>query len=249
MNNFNAYSQYYDLLYADKPTAEECQHVQDTLAALEVAGTSWLEFGAGSGRHGQVFQACGITWSGIERSAEMAAIGREKGLDIHTGAIQEVSLLPRQFDAVLSLFHVVSYLTSNADVLQTFLNANRHLKPHGVFAFDVWYTPAVYHQMPEIREKEMSNASIRVKRKATPRIDWNANIVDVQYDISVESLDSGLISTFSENHTMRHFSLPEIQLVALQTGFEVIYTREWMTGNAPSPDTWGVFFILRKIHE
>lgn len=246
MTPFNLYSQYYDLLYADKPTEQEAHYVLDRLQAFGVPGLNWLEFGAGSGRHGSFFQQMGIQWTGIERSAAMAAQGQEKGLVVQAGEIQQVSLLPQQFDAVLSLFHVVSYLTANADVAATFANAHRHLRPQGLFAFDVWYTPAVYHQVPEKRTKEMRDASIHVRRAATPTIDWNTHTVNVHYDIWVSDLQKNSTAFFSEDHLMRHFNLPEIQFFANQVGFEFLHAEEWMTGREPGVDTWGVFLIFRK---
>ena len=44
-------------------------------------------------------------------------------------------------DAVVSLFHVVSYQTTNGRVLDMFRNARDHLEPGGLFLFDVWYGP------------------------------------------------------------------------------------------------------------
>ena len=45
---------------------------------------------------------------------------------------------------------------------------------------------------------------------------------------------------------MRHFSIPEIKLLAEFSGFEFLKAEEFVTGNEPSPVTWGVNFILRK---
>ena len=120
MSNFNLYSRYYDLLYCDKDTYTECDYVTSILKLHEPNGNNWIEFGAGSGRHGSIFKELGIQWTGIEKSPDMAAQCKAKGLEVYVGNIEDYSLSPRFFDVVLSLFHVISYLPTNQDVIKTF---------------------------------------------------------------------------------------------------------------------------------
>jgi SAM-dependent methyltransferase len=60
-----------------------------------------------------------------------------------------------KFDVAVSLFHVISYLTNNNQLVECFNTVNNHLNEKGIFIFDVWYTPAVYMQKPETRVKEL----------------------------------------------------------------------------------------------
>jgi hypothetical protein len=46
---------------------------------------------------------------------------------------------------------------------------------------------------------------------------------------------------------MRHFSIPEIGLLAEHTGFKILKTEEFLTASDPSERTWGVCIILKKI--
>jgi hypothetical protein len=45
---------------------------------------------------------------------------------------------------------------------------------------------------------------------------------------------------------MRHFSLPELDLLAEASGFERISAEEWLTRDPPSEAIWGVCLVLRK---
>jgi hypothetical protein len=45
---------------------------------------------------------------------------------------------------------------------------------------------------------------------------------------------------------MRHFSIPEIELLAAFTNFTVIKTEEFSTKKIPGTETWGVCFVLQK---
>lgn len=246
MNIFNLYGQYYDLFYADKDTIGECSYLLELLNSNNVPGKRWLELGAGAGRHGRVFKEKGITWSGLELSTDMAQRGIAEGLDIKIRDIRYDEYGLEKFDAVLALFHVISYMTRTEDVVSSFSNAFHHLKPGGLFFFDVWYTPAVYMQLPEIRIKRAETEFIEIEREAIPMVDWNRNTVDVHYKITIRDKNTGEFNYFEENHLMRHFSLPEIEFLASTVGFQVILSEEWLTRNKPSKETWGVGFLLKK---
>jgi SAM-dependent methyltransferase len=152
-----------------------------------------------------------------------------------------------EFDAVISLFHVISYLTSNKSLLECLKRVHQQLKPNGLFLFDVWYTPAVYTLKPETRIKRIENKRLKITRIAEPEIQNRSNIVVVNFEIHILDKSNGNTNIFTEQHPMRHFSIPEIQLIAGYSGFETIYVNEFLTGNEPSDSTWGVCFLLKKI--
>ena len=244
---FNAYSRYYDLLYADKNYYAEAEYIADILERFSVSDSRLLEFGSGTGKHGRLIAKRGYDVTGIERSADMVAQAEAApGFSLEQGDICTVQL-GHTFDAVLSLFHVVSYQTTNDAVKAVFARAAEHLEAGGVFVFDVWYSPAVYAQRPEVRVKHMENEAIEITRIAEPVLYPNENRVDVNYTIIVRDLASGKVETISEVHPMRHFSIPELQLLAQITGFEIIGSEEFLTGSAPSDETWGVCFVMRKL--
>lgn len=245
--SFQLYSYYYALLYKDKNTKDECKYVTQLLEKFGVPGKNWTEFGSGSGRHGEIFESLGIVWQGVDSSESMVEEGRKKGLKINLADISEKMELPNKQDAVLALFHVVSYLTSNIAVLQAFKNAAACLVTGGLFVFDVWYSPAVLTQLPKRRIKEVESNELRVEREAKPTILWNRNIVSVQYDIKVTNIKTNETQYFQEDHLMRHFSLPELEMLAELSGFEFVHSEEWMTQSKIGKDTWGICCVLRKL--
>jgi len=244
---FNAYSRYYDLLYRDKDYVAEAEYIAGLLGRFRVSGKRLLEFGSGTGKHGRLLAERCYEVTGIERSAEMVAHAEAApGFACQQGDICTVRL-GQTFDAVLSLFHVVSYQTTNEAVQAVFARAAEHLEAGGLFVFDVWYSPAVYAQKPEVRVKRMSDEAIEITRIAEPVLYPNENRVDVIYTIFARDLASGAVETMTETHPMRHFSLPELDLLAKMSGFEVVGTEEFLTGNRPSEETWGVCFVLKKV--
>jgi SAM-dependent methyltransferase len=242
---FDAYGRYYDLLYRDKDYAAEADYVAGLLRTERV-GSDLLEFGSGTGRHGRLLTGRGYRVVGVERSAEMFARAEQgNGFTCVQGDIRDVHL-GQTFDAVLSLFHVVSYQTSNASACAVFARAAEHLRSGGVFIFDVWYTAAVHAQRPLPRIKRLSDERVEVMRIAEPRLYPNENRVDVHYTIFVKERASGTMREVSEVHPMRHFSIPELDLLADRSGFDRVAAEEFLSGRPPGEDTWSVCLVMRK---
>lgn len=243
---FDAYSRYYDLLYRDKDYAAETASLVKLLQRFAPHSQHVLEFGSGTGKHAALLSTYGYQLTGVERSATMLAKATKvAGVRYVQADIREVSLAAR-FDAVISLFHVLSYLTANRDVQTVFARAAEHLHPQGLFVFDAWYAPAVLMQHPATRVKRMQNDHIAVTRIAEPAHYPNENRVDVQYHIFVEDLSSQQITHLHETHPMRYFSLPELDLFAAQAGFTRLYAGDLLSDAPPSAATWGVCCVYQK---
>ena len=244
---FDIYSCYYDLLYNDKDYAAEVDYIHELLKKNGINKGDLLEFGSGTGKHGRILADMGYRVHGIERSPKMVALTKVGGgFTCQQGDICAIQM-GLHYDAVLSLFHVVSYQTSNDDVRSVFARAADHLENGGLFLFDVWYSPAVYAQQPEVRVKRMSDEKIDILRIAEPVLYPNENRVDVHYSIYATERATGHVETMIESHAMRHFSLPEIDLLAQSFGFERIAAEEFLTKETPSEKTWGVCIILQKV--
>ena len=133
---FDAYSAYYDLPYQDKDYVAEVAYVDALLKNHGKDVSELLEFGSGTGIHGKLLAEKNYKVTGIELSQQMVdKVEKAKGFSCQQGDIRNVKL-DRTFDAVLSLFHVMSYQTSNADIKAAMLNAAEHLSSGGLFVFD-----------------------------------------------------------------------------------------------------------------
>jgi SAM-dependent methyltransferase len=245
--NFEAYSEYYDLLYADKDYQAEADYVLDTLVQHSVpSGGSMLELGCGTGAHAVFFAEKGWRVHGIDLSRHMLIRAQtraanspfSKNLCFEFGDVRTFRT-STQFDCVVSLFHVASYQTSNADLEGMFATAATHLKPGGVFLFDFWYGPAVLWERPSVRVKRYSNDRAAITRIAEPIIEDQSNIVEVNYSINVKQRGN-LPVEILEKHRMRYFFLPELYPMLSKYGFHITLPTEWLTGNQVSLKSWGV---------
>jgi cyclopropane fatty-acyl-phospholipid synthase-like methyltransferase len=246
-DNFLAYSEYYDLLYADKDYEGEAEYVLELLNkhASSPIGTM-LELGCGTGAHAELFARKGCRVHGIDMSSHMLKRAHQRAatsthsakLKFDLGDVRSFRTDGR-FDAVISLFHVTSYQTTNADLEAMFETAARHLNPGGVFLFDFWYGPAVLSERPTVRVKRFSNERVSITRIAEPVLEDCNNVVEVQYSISVRKGTDSPVEMF-EKHRMRYLFLPELEAMLGKHGFKITASKDWLTQDPPSLKSWGV---------
>lgn len=255
MSVFDAYAQYYDLLYEDKNYSAEAGFVAALLKRYAPSAHQLLELGCGTGIHAELLHRSGYGVHGIDFSEEMLKVAASRAVESVDGqpglsfSCADITRYraQREFDAVISLFHVISYQTTDTALLEAFATAAAHLRPGGVFVFDCWYGPAVLTERPEVRVKRLRNEQIEVTRIAEPELYPNRNKVDVNYQVYIRDAISGRIEALSETHHMRYLFYPEIEAVCRQSGFEIITAAEWMTDREPGFDTWGVYFVVRRL--
>jgi SAM-dependent methyltransferase len=252
---FADYALYYDLFYRDKDYAAEAEYVAGLIRKFHPSTRSILELGSGTGIHASLLAEKGFTVHGIERSQEMLARSlaqTEKMTSGHgqltfsPGDIRDIRL-NKSFDAVIALFHVISYQTTNEDVTAAFETARHHLKPGGIFIFDVWYGPAVLTERPEVRIKRMADDQTEITRLAEPVLHLNENRVDVHYHVFVRDLVTQAVAELKEIHAMRYFFKPEIERIAAHSKLQCLHAEEWLSGKAIGCDTWGACFIVQAI--
>ncbi|QYO62007.1 class I SAM-dependent DNA methyltransferase [Leptolyngbya sp. 7M] len=254
MNVFHEYARYYDLLYRDKDYSGETQFIHQLIQAHAPHAKSLLDLGCGTGAHATLLAKAGYQVRGVDLSQEMLQKANERRLQLASvlssklcfsqGDIRQIRL-NQTFDVVLSLFHVISYQTTNADLLAAFQTVKEHLKPGGVFIFDVWYGPAVLSDRPTVRVKRLEDEETLVTRIAEPVMHPNENLVDVKYQIFIKQKYGNTVQELYETHRMRYLFQPEIELLLRCAALELIDCGEWMSKQTPGFNSWGVYFIAR----
>lgn len=253
---FDHYAHYYDLLYRDKDYATETAYVASHIQIIKPNASTILELGCGTGAHAECFARLGFTVVGIDMSPKMLsqAETRKAGLPAEIAArltfIQgDVRTLRSQerYDAVVSLFHVMSYQTTNSDLEATFATAASHLSNGGVFLCDFWYGPAVLTQKPNTRVKRFENDAVKITRIAEPVTYINENLVDVNYSIFIEEKLTSKITQQHETHRMRYLFLPELLFMTCHSKcWSNFNSFAWLKSVPLSIEDWSGFAIFKR---
>lgn len=255
MSQFDLYAAYYDLLYRDKDYESEARYVDRMIKSAVPKAGRLLELGCGTGGHAVELARLGFSVHGVDLSPDMVErAGQRRSasptlatqMSFEQGDLRSVRV-GRRFDAVISLFHVVSYQTTNTDLVAAFTTARAHLDRDGVFVFDCWYGPAVLSDRPRQVDKQVGDDQIEVVRCTHPEMHVNLDCVDVHFDIAIASRVSDDRREVRETHRMRYLFLPEIEHLLGQTGFAQVEAECWMTGKPLDDSTWYACIRARAV--
>lgn len=252
MEVFQDYAYYYNIFYADKDYKSEAQKVHLILDRYGNHIKRIINFGCGTGRHDIELAEMGYLCTGIDMSQVMIDIAKEnakaenKNLNFSVADIRNYSG-DCVYDAVISLFHVMSYQNTNQDILESFQAARRVLHSGGILLFDVWYGPGVLSDRPVVRVKEVQDNKHKFVRIARPIMYDKKNVVDVCYEVLVIDRQSGETRAINEVHSMRYFFSPELELLLKQAGFELIENFDCEDLGETGYDSWTSYFVAKAV--
>lgn len=247
-NIFGIYSNYYDLFYKNKNYQQESGYFLGVLNLFKPGSTHLLELGSGTGNFSTVFTNAGYFVTGIEKSVLMNEQAVKKAIDNFYPVVADMVNfeLSQSFDAAFSLFDVMCYLTETSDIISCLKNVHKHLKKDGIFIFDGWYSPAVYSSNPAANIKRAESEHEEIRRISESTLNYNKKTVTVNYEFIVNNKSKGHFNTWTEMHTLRHFDIIEIELLAGLAGFNLLQAEEPRTSNAPGKNTWKICYVLQK---
>lgn len=252
MEVFKDYAYYYNAFYRDKDYGAEAVQIDFLLKKYGKDISTVINYGCGTGRHDIELTKMGYHCTGIDLSELMIEIANHnvhsQNMDIDFGVADIRKYKPNmQYDAVISLFHVMSYQNKNEDILEAFRSARSALHPGGIFIFDVWYGPGVLSDKPCVRVKEIEDEKNKLVRIARPIMYDKDNVVDVCYEVFIVDKDSGETKVINETHSMRYFFRPELDCYLKETGFELIDHLDCQTLGETDYHSWTSYFIARAI--
>lgn len=264
MTEFAEYAKYYNLMYHDKDYDAEVAYLLSTLSRFGCHPKVILDIGCGTGRHGLALCSRGIKAFGVDKSEMMIGMGtkmleeafpsvgqaHELKPELFVSDASKFSFPEKKFDAVVSLFHVMSYVTLEDDLLEVLKSAYSHMKEGGIFFFDFWHGPGVLCDPPVVRNKVMENDDVQVIRISTPECNYSDNIVKVNFQIDIMEKSTQKISHIEENHTLRYYFFPELRHLSKLAGFsEVAGEGVWMGSDEnvkAGKGDWYAWIALKK---
>lgn len=249
---FGKYAEFYDTLYQDKEYKKECDFLEKVFRKYSSRKIQTiLDLGCGTASHDILLANKGYRVSGVDKSSEMLKIARRKvgqerlKIDLHRGNIQAIRLR-RKFDAVISMFNVMGYQTTDKTFKKVLLTAKNHLKKGGLFIFDCWYGPAVLKNKPKNRTKVAhGEKGIRVIRYSKCGTDVINRLVEVSFTTE-KIFRQKLISTNKELHKIRFFFYQELKYIIEKNGFIVLLICPLMElDKEPDDSCWNISVVAR----
>ncbi|MFE2942489.1 class I SAM-dependent methyltransferase [Streptomyces sp. NPDC059255] len=186
----------------------------DRLAALADGGAA-LEFAVGTGRVAVPLAERGVPVTGIELSLPMVGQLRTKADEATVPVVvgdMATTAAPGEYTLVYLVFNTISNLLTQAEQVECFRNAARHLGPGGRFVVELW--------VPELRKLPPGQAAT-VWHSETGYIGLDTYDVLRQHVVShhFHFGDSREAQLFRSPH--RYIWPAELDLMAQLAGFEL----------------------------
>jgi len=248
---FKKYAKYYDTFYRDKDYKSESKFLARVFSKYSKKKiTSVLDLGCGTGNHDFVLEKMGYELTGVDFSSEMLSIAKRKAKSLKSkssfflGDITKVRL-KRNFDAVISMFAVMSYLETNDDIASAIKTASAHLNKGGIFVFDFWFGPGVLAQKPSKRKKIFgARGEKKITRTANSTLNLLSQTVKIKLSVSGHSPKN----RSDEIHKMRFLFPKEIEYYLTENGFSVEkISRVDKLSEKPTDNDWVAFLVAKKI--
>jgi predicted TPR repeat methyltransferase len=241
-NNFNEYAQFYDHFNLDKNYQAESFYIDYLIKKFSHNALNILDVGCGTGKHATELAKLKYDVVGIDISKEMIEIAnkREKESKLKLKFIYDLEqnyTASKEFDVIVSLFHVMSYQIHEYSLSKFFNLVSRNLKMGGIFIFDYWYTPAVRHLKIEERTKSFILNDKLIQKRSRPTA-ISSNLYNIDITISSENY------LINEAHLMRSFVPKDFQK---QNNFKLRDSFAWLTNEDPKLTNWAAVTVLQKI--
>lgn len=247
-----AYSSAYDYLYHDKDYEKECNFLEALFGKHRLKAGTILDLGCGTGGHDLILARRGHRVTGVDRSQEMLDIAISKAtkerlkLEFVRGDITDIDL-DRKFDAVISMFAVMSYQTTNLALSNACKTAARHLALGGVFIFDCWHGPAVLTERPTPRIKEISlDEKGKIIRFTEPVLNILNHTVEARFKVW-KIRDGYPVDETNETHLMRFIFPQEIRYFLEAAGFSDVEFYPFLDmERALTEHDWNMTVVARR---
>lgn len=248
MKNFQKYSNYYDAFYEAKDYDQEVDFLLSVVrkySKLKVKDI--LSLGSGTASHDIILAKKGFKILGIDKSAAMVKIAKEKikkekvKIDLKVSDLTNFTT-SKKFDFGMAMFNIAGYMADNESMEKFLKNTNKSLKKNAILVFDCWYGPAVLKDRPHNREKKLIIDGKEITRVTTQTFDIEKSVLNINFEIK-----EGNKSITKETHPMRFWYLKELEYFLNKNGFELLKTCNFLDLNSNiSEDKWDIFVIAKK---
>jgi SAM-dependent methyltransferase len=207
-----------------------------------------LDIGCGTGEHARRLALPGRTVVGVDASEAMIRIARAKSVapqpEYHVADVRTLRL-ERRFDAALMMFAVLGYLAAPDDLERAFAAVREHLDPGGLFAFDVWFGPAVLRYRPGTRVRRSALGDERILRISEAALDEVNCTCDVSFEL-LRLAGDRVTAHVRERHRMRYFFAQELDTLLRRHGFAPVRLGQFPAFDRdPDDSSWNVMMVAR----
>lgn len=237
----------YDELMAGVPYREWVAYLAKLLTRHNSTPESVLDLCCGTGSVSILLAQKGLKVTGVDISSGMIDRARQRAeqagipIDFH---VQDAAKLrvSEHFDLAISFFDSLNYILESSVLQQAFYRVARHMKPGGLFVFDINTELALSTGL--FNQSNLGSMKAPVVYNWRSSYDSTGKICRVHMDF-VSRLN-GVEEKIEVVHYQRAYSLQEIAEMLVAAGLTVEASYNAYTLRNPSTQSDRVFFVARK---
>lgn len=160
-------SPYYHVLYQSHDDGEARQFIDNLLRAMSLPHQAHLlDLACGKGRHARYLAEKGYEVTGVDISASNIAYARHFEHELLRFYIHDMRRPFRinYFEGVVNFFTSFGYFNSDQDHLNTLINAEKSLKPGGLFLLDYFNSEWIRHHLIHREIKILDGIEFHIKK-------------------------------------------------------------------------------------
>ena len=245
MNAYIEFAHIYDRLMEDIDYCGWMEFIKHKLIEYDKKPLEVLEMACGTGNFTKYLCKEGYNVTAFDLSEDMLSIAYNK-LDSY----RSIQLLKqdmvnykigKEFDMVISVCDSINYITDYSELIKTFDNVYSHLRPEGVFIFDV---------NSHYKLKNIIGNNIFVEDQDDVFYVWeneyDEKINICEFYITFFVKVQGLYKRFNEVHVEKAYTSLEIENALRKSGFRVIEVYNGYSRELPSEESERLTYLAIK---
>jgi SAM-dependent methyltransferase len=247
-HQFEGVAPYYDQLMQGVPYEKWVQYLEQLIRRFQVEVHTVLDLACGTGNVSEILANRGYTVWGVDISSHMIQAAMEKAkrcrLPIHYEVqdASSLSLSNTNFDLCVCLFDSLNYILDPHNLALTFQNVYDHLRPGGLFIFDINSYYALENGFFD-QDNMLDDEPLKYIWKSS--FDSSTKTCSVHMRFIIKDHD-GKETVFYETHFQHAYGFTEILNMLDSSGFQNIQSFHRYTLRPVNAYSDRIFFACKK---
>ncbi len=245
MNTYIEFAHIYDELMEDIDYYSWMDFIKYILDAYDKKPHDVLEMGCGTGNLTRLLCKEGYNVIAFDLSEDMLSIAYNKLDSYRSIQLLKQNMidfnLNKEFDMVVSACDSINYITDYSELMKAFANVYSHLRPGGVFIFDV---------NSHYKLKNIIGNNTFVEDQEDVFYVWENEYDEVnnicEFYITFFVKEQSLYKRFEEIHVEKAYTSSEIENALRKSGFKNINVYNGYSKELPNEETERLTYLAMK---
>jgi len=245
---FTAVAPYYDELMTGVPYDDWVRYIERLLAGRHASPRQVLDLACGTGNVSEIMAERSYHVVGVDIAADMIKQAKRKAerklmnIEYHVQDAVTLDLPATSFDLCISLFDSLNYITNPSDLAKAIQRVYAHLRPGGLFIFDV---NAEYALKNGFFDQSNDYSAERLRYVWRSEYDAATRICTVAMRFFLRGKD-GVDKEFRETHVQFAYTEAELRSMLSDAGFIAVDTYHAYTMKPVRKTTDRIYFVAEK---